>query len=65
MLTNTTNVPGIYAVTLFVRGIPTVISVDDMFLFETSKPLQDGTELWAPLLSKAWAKAKGSYASQE
>jgi hypothetical protein len=64
-LTNTTTKQGIYAIKLYVRGIPFVVSIDDMFLFESNVTKPSSIEMWSPLLSKAWAKIKGSFMAPE
>jgi len=70
IVTKDQNSAGIYLVKLYIRGKPWVISIDDNFLFSNlSNPTLVNTQidkqeqgLWQPLLSKAWAKMKGSYA---
>jgi hypothetical protein len=67
-MTKEFNSKGIYAVRLYVRGKPWLITVDDRFLFHTkldnlrfaSYNVMDGS-LWAPILEKAIAKVKGNY----
>ena len=61
---------GVYALRLFLRGKPWVVTVDDKFWAE-----DDGLHLhlkfaaiyrdhvWAPVLEKAWAKVMGTYAA--
>lgn len=50
---------------MFVRGLPTIITVDDFVPTQYGKPYfagvgQDGS-LWGPILEKAWAKVSGNY----
>ena len=62
------NSAGVYALDLFVMGIPVTVTVDDYLLF----PLHAGTalryakvgpdkSLWMPILEKAAAKLYGNY----
>lgn len=67
-MTKDFNSHGIYAVRLYVRGKPWLITVDDHFLFHVklnnlrfaTYNVMDGS-LWAPILEKAIAKVKGNY----
>ena len=63
---------GINAIKLYIRGKPWVISVDNFLYFQmnvaTGERLQlifaksyPSKSMWAPILEKAWAKAKGNY----
>lgn len=55
----------------FIRGKPWYVTVDDTFLdstfFDNGHTFAPATEnnLWIPILEKAWAKAKGTYANSE
>jgi hypothetical protein len=64
---------GIFAAQVFVKGIPSVITVDDFFQFQSNSKLYtnynflmwdgiapDGS-LWGPFLEKVWAKFSGSF----
>jgi len=66
MFINTQSDVGLYGIRFFVRGKPWLITVDDKLLFEDGALLYaqpgDNGAMWAPLLEKAWAKMKGSYA---
>lgn len=62
-----TNNAGLYAFNVWVRGIPTVVVVDDTIPYDRPSRLpafarvgSDGA-LWGPLLEKAWAKINGNY----
>jgi hypothetical protein len=64
-LTQNFNRAGIQAVQLYVRGLPTVIVIDDYipfyngnFLFNSKPPSGD---LWGVVLEKAYAKLNGNY----
>lgn len=61
------NQAGIFAFNVWVRGIPTVVAVDDNLPYDAdagelkmSKIGSDGS-YWGPLLEKAWAKTVGNY----
>lgn len=64
-LTQTYNSAGIFAVTVYVRGKPTQVVIDDYLPFVNSHLLfdsvQQGEGIWAALLEKAWAKVNGNY----
>ena len=66
-LTQEKNNAGIYAVKLYVRGKPWIITVDDEMMFYEQQPYfampGDNGSLWGPILEKAFAKAIGSYAA--
>ena len=71
-LTKTTNTAGIYAVRFYIRGKPWYVTVDDEFFTSTYydnghsfAPTGANDNLWVPILEKAWAKAKGTYANSE
>jgi hypothetical protein len=60
---------GIIALNVWIRGIPTTLTIDDYIPFKSNTavpsllfayPGYDGS-LWAPLLEKAWAKVNGNY----
>lgn len=62
------NMAGIYALKLYIRGKPWIVTVDDTFLFHTdqnnlrfAKFDPSHNTLWGPILEKAVAKAKGNY----
>ena len=63
------NKNGKYGVRLFVRGIPTIITVDDRFPCSGEEPYSPlfskpkGKELWSILLEKAWAKLFKRYSN--
>lgn len=59
------NSAGIFAVNAYVRGKPTIITVDDYLPESGGTPIfanvgWDGA-IWAPVLEKAWAKVNGNY----
>jgi hypothetical protein len=66
-LTQNKNTAGIFAVRVFLRGKPYVISLDDNLMFSTSgnpvyaKLSDDGTSTWGAIIEKAWAKVLGNY----
>ena len=56
---------GIFAVKLFVKGKPTIITVDDYVPFMkdqiyTDRRAPDGS-FWGPIIEKAFAKMVGNY----
>lgn len=59
---------GIYAINAYVRGKPTIITVDD-FVPASGAPIFAGVgtdgALWGPVLEKAWAKVNGNYERTE
>jgi len=65
------NKNGRYAVRFYLRGVPTVVTVDDRFPcynYSQCQPLfskPKGKELWAILIEKAWAKLFKSYSNVE
>jgi len=65
------NKNGKYGVRFYVRGVPTVITVDDRFPCFNYSPYEPlfskpkGKELWAILIEKAWAKLFKSYSNIE
>ena len=64
-LTPLDNQAGIYALTLYIRGKPWVVDVDDKLFFSGQKltfaqPSAKGI-MWGPILEKAWAKVRTSY----
>jgi hypothetical protein len=66
-LTQNKNKAGIFALRLFIRGKPYVISVDDNIMFSKSgTPVfgtlsYDGTSAWGMVARKVWAKVNGNY----
>jgi hypothetical protein len=65
-LTQNKNSAGIFAVRVFLRGKPYVLSLDDNLLFVSSGPVfgglsDDGTSAWGTVIEKAWAKVLGNY----
>ena len=50
---------------LWVRGLPTVITVDDYIPFYNGAPLFDRQSptgaFWAVIMEKVWAKVNGNY----
>ena len=65
-LTPTYNKAGIFAVTVYVRGKPIQVVVDDQLPFYYGSNLifdhvQAGEGIWAAILEKAWAKVNGNY----
>lgn len=67
-LTKNKNKAGIFAVRVFIRGKPYVISVDDSTAISwyTGKPKfgylsDDGSSAWGIVLEKVWAKVLGNY----
>jgi hypothetical protein len=68
ILTQTYNTAGIFAAKVFIKGIPTLVTVDDYLPFTSSSSKllafdRYGTDnsLWAPFLEKVWAKVNGNY----
>ena len=66
-LTQNKNKAGIFALRVFIRGKPHVISVDDNIIFDKygtpffAQLSYDGTSAWGMVLDKVWAKVKGNY----
>lgn len=66
---NDVNDAGIYALRLYIRGKPWVITIDDfVYTFDflgKRRPLfgQEGKQnaIWGMIIEKAWSKIKGSY----
>lgn len=60
---------GLYGVKFYIRGRPWVVHVDDKLLFESGSlkymKVADNGAMWAAILEKAWAKAKGNYAQTD
>ena len=57
------NLAGLYTVRFYIRGKPTLITIDDEVLYDHnqndlyfSNPNSFHPSLWGPLLEKAWAK---------
>ena len=65
-VTKEVNSAGLYAFNVYVRGIPSIVVVDDYVPTTKSGDLafakigSDGA-LWTPLLEKAWAKTNGNF----
>ena len=64
-LTQNLNSAGVYAVRLYLLGVPVTVSVDEQLLFKDNRliyaePGLDGS-LWFPILEKAAAKMYGNY----
>jgi calpain-15 len=68
-LTKEANEPGVYALRLCIAGIWRTVLVDDLFpCFPKSGPVftkNNGNELWALLLEKAYAKCYRRYSALE
>ena len=72
-LTQESNAAGVYYVTLYIRGKPWIIMVDDEFLmfeqngkpyfYHVMTPTDYPESIWTQVIEKAYAKAKGTYAS--
>jgi hypothetical protein len=66
-LTQKKNFAGIFAIRVFIRNKPYVISIDDNLLFTFSgdpvfaKLSDDGTSIWGAVIEKVWAKVLGNY----
>ena len=66
-LTQNKNKAGIFALRVFIRGKPHVISVDDNIMFYKNgtavfaKLSKDGTSAWGMVAEKVWAKVNGNY----
>ena len=70
---NDVNDSGIYALRLYIRGKPWIITVDDTTLHvnkevwevHSTNPAYFASvhddSLWVPIFEKAWAKMKGNY----
>jgi hypothetical protein len=56
----------VFAAQVYIKGIPTIVAVDDYLPVSSSGSLvfdiqaADGS-LWGPLMEKVWAKANGNY----
>lgn len=62
--TDYANKSGRYVIRLFVNGVPTDITLDDLFPYFRGKAAfskAKGPEIWVMLAEKAWAKIHGSY----
>ena len=64
-LTQSLNQQGVIAVKLWIRGLPTVITIDDYiptmnggYVFDSKAP---SGALWGVFLEKVWAKVNGNY----
>ena len=66
-LTQNKNKAGIFALRVFIRGKPHVISVDDNIMFDKygsvvlAQLSKDGTSAWVMVHDKVWAKVNGNY----
>ena len=67
-LTKTYNTNGIFAAKVFIKGIQTVVTVDDYLPFNTNYTntmvfaIQDvDSSIWSSVLEKIWAKVNGNY----
>jgi hypothetical protein len=66
-LTQKKNSAGIFAVRVFIRGKPYVLSLDDNLMFTSygspifAKLSDDSTSAWGTIIEKAWAKVLGNY----
>jgi len=65
---------GLLGIRFYIRGKPWVISIDDKLFFTSeyggkvlkfNQPDKTTSNMWAPILEKAWAKVKGNYESSE
>ena len=64
-MTKEVNPSGLYAFNVWVRGIPTVVTIDDQVPFSSFGPSfakqgSDGS-IWASLMEKLWAKVNGNF----
>ena len=64
-MTKEVNPTDLYSFNVWIRGIPTVVSIDDQVPFTSGQPFfskqgSDGS-IWAPLLEKAWGKLNGNF----
>lgn len=60
------NAAGIYAFNVYVRGIPTLLVIDDYLPLYYSNYLafaqaSADSSIWSPIFEKAWAKINGNY----
>mmetsp|Transcript_13133 Transcript_13133/g.22191 ORF Transcript_13133/g.22191 Transcript_13133/m.22191 type:complete len:156 (+) Transcript_13133:481-948(+) len=68
-ITQELNDAGIFAIRLFIRGKPWVLTIDDEFLFRSTGSQNlyfadrdiDTLTLWGAILEKAWVKIRGGY----
>jgi hypothetical protein len=66
-LTQNKNKAGIFALRVFLRGKPYIISVDDSIMFNKygypafAQLSDDGTSAWGLIIEKVWAKVVGNY----
>ena len=67
-LTETYNTNGIFAAQVFIKGIATIVTVDDYLPFNTNYTdtmvfaIQDvDGSIWSSILEKMWAKVNGNY----
>jgi hypothetical protein len=58
-------VGGVFAANVYVRGVPTLVVVDDYLPTQNGALVFDVTSadgsLWGPLMEKVWAKVNGNY----
>jgi calpain len=64
-LTKEVNTAGLFALEAYVRGIKSIIVVDDYIPFINDSPIfakigYDGA-IWGPIIEKMWAKLHGNY----
>ena len=66
-LTQNKNKAGVFALRVFIRGKPYVITVDDNIMFnKNGSPAfaqlsDDGASAWGLIIEKVWAKVVGNY----
>ncbi|MFS8160123.1 MAG: C2 family cysteine protease [Candidatus Roizmanbacteria bacterium] len=67
-LTKTYNSNGIFAAKVYIKGIETIVTVDDYLPFVTNYTntmvfaVQDiDSSIWSSVLEKMWAKVNGNY----
>lgn len=63
-VTDKINKEGMFGVNMYKDGEYTLVLVDNLFPTKNNKPVfarPHGSELWAMILEKAWAKTHGGY----
>jgi calpain-15 len=67
ILTQSCNNAGVFAAKVYIRGVPTVVVIDDYLVVNSTlgslkfdKNGDDGS-MWGPLMEKVWAKVNGNY----
>jgi hypothetical protein len=66
-LTSTVNSAGIFAARVYIKGIPTVVVVDDKLPYNSTygwlnfAQQGDDGSIWGPLMEKVFAKVAGNY----